>query len=125
MATENNLEGTWFAAPSPSARKSFQQRFISTYGNRPPRLSTLAFDATALAAVLARRGLEQTGRPAFDRNSITSPNGFAGIDGIFRFRSDNTAERGLAVLEFKRGQIVVVDEAPKTFQQPQTAQSQF
>ena len=116
LASETNLEGTWFAAPAPAARKNFEDRFIQTYGLRPQRLSTLAFDATALAAVLARRGLEQSGRPAFDRGSINNPNGFSGIDGIFRFRNNNTIERGLAVLEFRRGQIVVIDNPPTTFQ---------
>lgn len=116
LASEANLEGTWFAAPSPSARKSFEDRFTRTYGSRPPRLSTLAFDATALAAVLARRGLQQGNRPAYDRASLENPNGFSGIDGIFRFRADNTAERGLAVLELRKGKIKVIDEAPKTFQ---------
>ena len=118
LATESNLNGTWFAAPSPNARRSFEQRFLATYGKKAPRLSTLAFDATALAAVLARRGLESTSRPAFDRGSIISPNGFAGLDGIFRFRENNTSERGLAILEFRNGKITVIDEAPKTFQQP-------
>ena len=118
LATETNLNGTWFAAPSPNSRRNFEQRFLATYGKKAPRLSTLAFDATALAAVLARRGLESTGRPAFDRNSIISPNGFAGLDGIFRFRPNNTSERGLAILEFRNGKITVIDEAPKTFQQP-------
>ncbi len=115
LATESNLEGAWFAAPSPNARRNFETRFTRTYGTRPPRISTLAYDATALAAVLARKGLTEQRRPAFDRGSITNPNGFSGIDGIFRFRQNGTAERGLAVLEYKRGQIVVIDEAPTTF----------
>jgi len=122
LASEANLEGTWFAAPSPNSRKNFENRFISTYGIRAPRLSSLAFDATALAAVLAKRGLQTNGRPAFDKRSISNPNGFSGLDGIFRFRPNNTAERGLAILEFRRGQIVVIDEAPKTFQQSATLQ---
>ena len=29
---------------------------------------------------------------------LTNPSGFAGIDGLFRFRSDGTNERGLAVM---------------------------
>ncbi len=119
LASEANLEGTWFAAPSPNSRKNFENRFISTYGTRAPRLSSLAFDATALAAVLAKRGLTAHGRPSFDHGSIRNPNGFSGLDGIFRFRPNNTAERGLAVLEFRGGQITVIDEAPKTFQRPQ------
>jgi hypothetical protein len=119
LASEKNLEGTWFAAPPPAARKNFENRFAATYGSAPPRLASLAFDATALAAVLAKRGLTATGKPAFDATSIRNPNGFSGLDGIFRFRNDNTAQRGLAVLEFRRGQTVVIDEAPTTFQHPQ------
>ena len=45
-----------------------------------------------------------------------NPNGFAGIDGIFRFRPNGVAERGLAVLEFRNGRISIAEEAPKTFQ---------
>lgn len=115
LASETNLEGAWFAAPDPNARRSFENRYMNTYGSRAPRLSTLAFDATALSAILAQRELETTGRPAFDRNAITNPNGFSGLDGIFRFRSDNIAERGLAVLEFQRGQARIADPAPESF----------
>ncbi len=117
LASESSLSGGLFAAPSPNLRADFERRFRTTYGYVPPRLSTLAYDATALAAVLAERGLRASGRPAFDRESISNPNGFAGIDGIFRFRPNGTAERGLAVLEFRNGQIRIVEDAPKTFQQ--------
>lgn len=117
LASEESLNGAWFAAPSPNLRKAFESRFLATYSYSAPRLSSLAYDATALAAVLARRGLQSSGHPAFDRVSLTNPNGFAGIDGIFRFRSDGTAERGLAVLEYRHGQIRVIDEAPRTFVQ--------
>jgi ABC-type branched-subunit amino acid transport system substrate-binding protein len=119
LATEPSLEGTWFAAPSPNLRRDFTQKYMGTYGKPAPRLATLAYDATALAAVLAQRGIQQTGQPSFDHAAITNPNGFTGINGIFRFRSDGTAERGLAVLEFKHGQITVIDKAPRTFQQSQ------
>jgi len=117
LANEAGLDRTWFAAPSPRLRQAFEGRFRNIYGYAPPRLSTLAYDATALAAVLARRGLENMGQPAFDRRSIMNPNGFAGIDGIFRFNPNGTAERGLAILEFRRGNIRIVDDAPNTFQQ--------
>lgn len=117
LANEPGLNGAWFAAPSPRLRQSFEKRYRETYGAAPPRLSSLSYDATALAAILARRGLKTNGQPAFDQSSISNPNGFAGIDGIFRFRPDGTAQRGLAVLEFKNGNIVEIDAAPKTFQQ--------
>jgi branched-chain amino acid transport system substrate-binding protein len=116
LTQEAGLEGAWFAAPSPGARATFERRFLQSYGYSAPRLTTLAYDATALAAVLAQRGLSNGDAPAYDADSLMNPNGFAGIDGIFRFRDDGTAERGLAVLEIRRGNMKVIDEAPKTFQ---------
>jgi branched-chain amino acid transport system substrate-binding protein len=112
-----NLDGAWFAAPSPYTRARFVERYKSTYGAQPPRLSTLAYDATALSVVLAKRSLEGGDvQSVFSRAAITNPNGFSGIDGIFRFRPNGTAERGLAVLTYENGQITVIDEAPQTFQ---------
>jgi branched-chain amino acid transport system substrate-binding protein len=116
LATRPEMDGSWFAAPAPTMRANFQNRFLQTYNYPAPRLATLAYDATALAASLAQRGFESGNAPAFDRASITNPNGFAGLDGIFRFRQNSLAERGLAVLEYKHGQISVLDPAPKTFQ---------
>jgi len=119
LAGEPSLNGTWFAAPSPNLRHEFEQKYMSTYGRRAPRLASLAYDATALSAILAQRGFQNGGRPQFDRASLMNPNGFFGIDGVFRFRRDGTAERGLAILEIARGRINVIDEAPRTFEQTQ------
>ncbi|MEM6780386.1 MAG: penicillin-binding protein activator [Pseudomonadota bacterium] len=116
LARETNLNGAWFAAPSPRQRRGFEKRYEDTFGAKPLRLASLAYDATALAAVLAASGYQTTGRPAFDRRSLTNPNGFAGIDGIFRFGRNGLVERGLAILEIRNGRIVEADPAPTTFQ---------
>ncbi len=116
LAREPGLDGTWFAAPSPRLRHSFEKRYRDTFGSEPLRLATLAYDATALAAVLAASGYQTKGKPAYDRISLTNPNGFAGIDGIFRFGRNGLVERGLAILEIRNGRIVEVDPAPTTFQ---------
>ncbi|MDB5490589.1 MAG: extracellular ligand-binding receptor [Micavibrio sp.] len=116
---ETNLAGGWFAAPDPAARKVFEQKYQSTYGSSPSRLASLGYDATALAAVLARNSQSRSGLfggTLFDRAAITNPNGFSGIDGIFRFGNDGLAERGLAILELRNGTGVVVDPAPRNFQ---------
>lgn len=117
LATDRTLDGTWFAAPAPQARARFEQRFQALYGNKPPRITSLSYDATALAAILSRTGIKKTGQPALNYNALTNPNGFSGIDGIFRFRSNGISERGLSILEFRNGQIIEIDPAPKTFEQ--------
>jgi len=46
---------------------------------------------------------------------LVNPSGFAGIDGLFRFRPDGTNERGLAVMRVGSGGGVAVAGSPKSF----------
>jgi branched-chain amino acid transport system substrate-binding protein len=107
-----SLYGGWFSAPAPNLRADFESRFQENYGMTPQRLSSLAYDATALAAVLARSAQDST---PYTSSALTNPRGFAGIDGIFRFRPDGLSERGLAVLEIRPGKARVIDPAPTAF----------
>ena len=73
---------------------AFSGRYRTKYGAEPVRTATLAYDAVALVAALART----QGAQRFSPEVLTNPSGFAGIDGLFRFRADGTNERGLAVM---------------------------
>lgn len=115
IARQPNMNGAWFAAPSPRLRTAFENKYMNTYGAKSPRIATLAYDATALAATLAKNGFETTGQPAFNAHAITSPNGFAGTDGIFRFKPNGLVERSLAVLELRNGRIIEIDPARNGF----------
>lgn len=119
LATEPNMAGGRFAASSPDARKSFINQYRQLYGVEPPRLASLAYDATSLTAVLGRGRLLQgaSDTDLFKLRDITNPNGFAGIDGIFRFHPDGLIERGLAILNFTaRKDIAILEPAPATFE---------
>ena len=112
MWREPALYGSWFAAPPAEARIAFTERFAGLQGRPPPRIATLPYDATALATALARR----PGGPDFSIDAITQPNGFAGVEGLFRFRRDGLSERALAIMEIRRGSApVVVHPAPAAF----------
>lgn len=106
--------GGWYAAPDPSTRADFERRFTATYGKPPNRLATLAYDAVALAANLARQ------KPGgdFSVEAIVNPNGWAGVDGIIRFLPDGRSERALAVIEVQSNRGVVISPAPTSFQSP-------
>ncbi|MFZ5778811.1 MAG: penicillin-binding protein activator [Pseudomonadota bacterium] len=108
------LRGAWYAAPDPAKRADFERRFLSTYGRPPHRLATLAYDGVALAAQLAR--LKPGGD--FTAEAITNPNGWSGIDGIFRFLPNGRSERALAVIVVQAGPGTVVSPAPSTFATP-------
>ncbi|MFN8972575.1 MAG: penicillin-binding protein activator [Alphaproteobacteria bacterium] len=112
LITRVNLEGAWFATSPPQLTSAYDRRFISTYRYQPPRLSSLAYDAVALAVTII------TGNRPVTEQTLTSPNGFSGpANGIFRFRKNGTSERGLAVLQVRGGQFVVVSPAPTGFAQ--------
>ncbi|MBL6928805.1 MAG: penicillin-binding protein activator [Rhodospirillales bacterium] len=113
VGAEPALLGGWFAAPTPVARLDFEKKFIAVYGKKPSRLATLAYDATALGAVLAAA---ENG-PEFSIESLTRESGFFGRDGIFRFKPEGVAERGLAVLEVEHRSFRVIDAAPEAFPQ--------
>lgn len=111
IGSEPALIGAWFAAPSPVGRDEFEVRFKRTFGQSPPRLATLAYDATALAAVLANGPQQQP----FTAAALTDPNGFYGRDGLFRLTADGLAERRLAILRVDRNGVTVIDEPPRSF----------
>jgi len=111
IGKEPALIGGWYAAPPPSARVDFDQLYADTYGERPPRLVTMAYDATALVSVLAR----QESGADFSPTALTNPNGFWGRDGVFRLTPSGTAERGLAVMQVGRDENKVISKAPESF----------
>jgi branched-chain amino acid transport system substrate-binding protein len=105
------LDGGWFAAPDGVGYRNFSQRYRARYKQDPVRTATLAYDAVALIAALVKT----QGSARFSQETLTNPSGFSGIDGLFRFRSDGTNDRGLAVLRVTSGGPQVISPAPKSF----------
>jgi ABC-type branched-subunit amino acid transport system substrate-binding protein len=105
------LQGGLYAAPEAAGFRSFSSRYRAKFGGDPVRTATLAYDAVALVAALART---QSGQ-RFAPEVLTNASGFAGIDGLFRFRTDGTNERGLAVMRVGSGGGTPVAGSPKSF----------
>lgn len=109
--SDTALSGGWFPAPDSAGFQNFSNRYRQKYGQDPVRTATLSYDATALVAALVKT----QGGQRFSPEVLTSGSGFAGIDGVFRFRQDGTNERGLAVLRVTPSGGQVISPAPKTF----------
>ncbi|NQV56478.1 MAG: penicillin-binding protein activator [Rhodospirillales bacterium] len=109
IGKEPALLNAWFAAPPPASRAEFITQYRQIYGKAPPRIATLPYDATAIAAVFARNDGK------FDLSEILSPVGFTGRDGLFRFLPEGVTRRGLAIHQVMRGQSKVIDPAPTRF----------
>ncbi len=103
------LQGGWFAAPDSAGFAAFAGRYRARFNAEPARIATLAYDAVSLAAALVRT----QGSQRFAEGVLTNPSGFAGADGVFRFKPDGTNDRALAVLEIRNGAAAIVSPAPK------------
>ncbi|MEQ8404615.1 MAG: penicillin-binding protein activator [Oceanicaulis sp.] len=108
VTREPALINGWFAGPDPSARARFERVYESVYNETPSRLAGLGYDAASLAALFASDD-------DFSQGRLTDPDGFVGVDGLFRFRETGTIERGLAVYTVRRGGFEVLDPAPQSF----------
>jgi hypothetical protein len=103
------LQGGWFAAPDTAGFNAFAGRYRARFGADPTRIATLSYDAVSLAAALVRT----QGSQRFAESAIANASGFAGADGVFRFRTDGLNERALAVLEIRNGATAVTSPAPR------------
>ena len=111
VLAEPALQQGWFAASAPESLAQFERRFEAAYGRLPqqPALVALAYDATALAAIVASEDRR------FDDLSLTNAQGFAGATGLFRLRPDGLADHGLAILEVAGGGARMIDPPPASF----------
>lgn len=101
------LQGAWYAAPSPEGRGHFESTFQQQFMAQPPRLASLAYDATALAIALAPH--------QFDDRLLLSQEGYSGLDGVFRLNQDGTSDRALAVMEVTEMGVNTISPAESSF----------
>lgn len=106
------LRGAWFAAAPDAQFEKMVKRYRARYGKTPYRLASLGYDSVLLAVRSARYW--PIGRP-FPAATLIDREGFAGVDGSFRFGRDGIAERLLEVREVNQKGATPVSPAGKTF----------
>jgi ABC-type branched-subunit amino acid transport system substrate-binding protein len=111
IGSEKALVGGWYPAPDPKGWNSFTERYSKTYGDAPPRIASLAYDAVSLAVSLSQNVPGQRYTPT----QLTRASGFQGVDGLFRLLPDGTSERGLAILEVGEYGPKILEPAPNAF----------
>lgn len=111
IGAEPALAGGRYAAAAPEGRRAFEEKFARAYGEAPPRLASLGYDAMLLAIALSYLD----GGADYGPAALTDAGGFAGADGIFRLLPDGTNRRGLAVMEVGDREVRVIDPAPARF----------
>jgi branched-chain amino acid transport system substrate-binding protein len=106
------LRGAWFAAPNSANFEQLRTRYRARYNSNPYRLGSLGYDSVLLAVRIAENW--RLGR-RFPARQLRTEDGFAGVDGAFRFGRDGVAERALAVLEVTARGTNVLAAAPTNF----------
>lgn len=118
--TENSLSaspairGAWFASVPDNMFNQLRTRYRARYGVSPYRLGSLGYDAVLLTVRIAKDW--KVGRP-FPESELRSNEGFAGVDGAFRFGGDGVADRSLEVLQVGANGFTTVSPAPRGFGQ--------
>ncbi|BCA62448.1 ABC transporter substrate-binding protein [Sphingomonas sp. HMP9] len=112
IAAKPALSGAWYASVSDTLYRQYAAKYRARFGAGPYRLSSLGYDSVLLTVRIARDW--KPGTP-FPVNRLRDGDGFAGIDGAFRFGKDNVAERALEVKELRSGTTTVVSPAPAGF----------
>ena len=99
------LVGAWYPGPDPRGWNDFAQKYAKSYGQAPPRIASLAYDAVTLAVALSGGAEGQR----YTAAQLTRASGFTGVDGSFRLLGDGSAERALAILEVQKFGAGIVD----------------
>lgn len=90
------LRGAWYVAFDPKQRSGYVQRYQAVYQHAPSPVTDFAYDSVALAAALTRQN-------ALDTASLTRPDGFMGVNGVFRLKADGRVLRDLGIYQILPG----------------------
>lgn len=112
IGSKTALNGAWFASVPDNYYRQYATKYRARFGAAPYRLSTLGYDAVLLTVRIAR---DWKPGSEFPERRLTDADGFAGLDGAFRFGRDGVAERALEVQEIRGGTTVTVSPAPANF----------
>jgi len=112
LSASTALRGAWFASVSDGLYRTLASKYRTAYGAAPYRLASLGYDSVLLAVRIAA---EWKPGANFPTARLGDSEGFAGIDGAFRFNRTGIAERNLEVQEVGASGTSVIDAAPKGF----------
>ena len=106
------LSGAWYAGLDPSSRQELVLAYQTKYGVPPTPFADYAFDAAAIARLLASEN-------DFSTSALTRSEGFTGVDGALALLPDGHVRRALAVWQIdSAGGAHIVGPAPQDVSQP-------
>lgn len=93
------LNGAIYPAVDPAGMAAIRADYQARFSSAPHALTTIAYTATILANV----NTLSMANPPYSAALMTSPTGFNGRDGVFRFGRDGRSDYALAILRVAPG----------------------
>ena len=106
---ESTMRGSWYPALSRQNSSYFVNKYTELFGERPSSLYAFGYDAVALASAISRQGSDNLNA------KITNPEGYLGINGVFRFFNNGYNQHSLDIKEIRDSGNYIVDAAPRKF----------
>ena len=107
LSNEGSLKGAYFPLLPEQGHDVFAKKFKDTYGKKPSKLASLAYDSVALSVILTLRGHPNLAL-------LDTQVGFLGTDGLFRFTRRGSAERLMSVYKIAGPRNFVRVERPSS-----------
>ncbi len=99
------LAGALYPAVDDTGYQAILPLYQQKFGGVPHPFATLAYTGVILANVSSL----SLGTPRYDRAQLTTPGGFNGRDGVFRFRADGRSDYALVMKKVVSGGAQIVD----------------
>jgi ABC-type branched-subunit amino acid transport system substrate-binding protein len=112
LSATPSLRGAWYAATPDDRFNQLVSRYRARYGKTPYRIASLGYDAVLLTV---RSAKHWSAGGAFPARQLVDREGFAGVDGIFRFDRGGVAVRALEIRQVTATGTTVISPAAKTF----------
>jgi len=106
------FQDAWYTDLPKTNFSLFEDHFEEMFSYTPQKIAIFSYDMLSVISALASY---QGNDEQFTLAKLTSPIGFSGISGVFRFRPDGVVERLLEIYEIKDGVVNTREPAPFQF----------
>ena len=105
-------EGAWIADIPHDLLYEFNARFADNYKYKPPRIAAVAYDSILLTAAILNKS---KGGIIIQFQEIERSNGYQGITGTFRLKSNGVTERLYSIYKYQKGKMKEISHATRGF----------
>lgn len=115
LNNEGNFIGSWYPVISTSHNSYFINKYSELFDEKPTSLYAFGYDSVALASTIASRNYQSVLKEGIVED-ITNPEGYAGINGVFRIFADGSNQHSLDIIEVTSSGDIVKNSAPRKFE---------